>query len=433
MPTLTREALYARVWAEPMPALAAEFGVPASALRQTCRDADVPLPGRGYWVRLRAGKPVVQTELPPRGPAMAQQVTITPYGLSLLEARQARVAGPLPDPPVFDEPIEAVRARTIARVGAVRALPTLDRACADVRRLVADDDRRRADKAAHRKNPQWEGPRFDSPFERRRLRLLNSLTFGFARVGARLDLRGKTGRDLGVQVGTQRLILTLDAPGARPTLLGDWDTRPGPAGPLALGIAGRRGANDVPPGWIDLDEAPLEDRLADIVVDVLVEAEVRHRAAEIEGHARRIEWRAQIAADLRRRQADAVRRRDEREAMKAQARRERLLGQAEDWRTARDIRGFVAEVLAETRGQPGDDEALAEWRAWALGEADALDPAADGLQPWVADDDDDFERPCGCGFKCERYCGCGQRMVCECDCPGEQDQDTDHWLRFPES
>lgn len=432
MPTLSREALYGRAWADPMPTVAASFEVPASALRQACRDADIPLPGSGHWVRLRAGKPVVRTALAPRGPAMAQWVTITPHGLSHLEARQAELAEPLPDPPVFDEPIESVRARTMARVGHVTALHTFDRACADVRRLLAEDDRRRADKAARRGSPYGEGPIFGSPFERRRLRLLNSLAFGFAKVGARLELRGQSRRDLAVRVGTQRLAFTLDAPGAQPTFLGEWQTRPGPVGPLALRITGAPETAGTPDTWMDGDDAPLEAQLADIVVSILVAAEVRHRAAQVAGHARRIEWRAQIAADLVRRQADAVRRRDEREVMKAKARRERLLSQARDWRKARDIRGFVSDVLTEVGEDPDDDDALAEWRAWALAEADALNPLTRGdLAPWGQDDDDDFERPCGCGFKCERVCCCGLSMACKCDYPGEQDQDDDHWLRFP--
>ena len=434
MPTLSREALYAQAWAEPMPALAASFGVPTSALRQACRDADIPLPGRGHWVRLRVGKPVVQAALPPRGPAMAQQVTIRPYGQSSLEERKAELEEPLPDPPVFDEPIESVRARTLVRVGPVTALAGLDRACADVRRLLVADDQRRADKAAHRGAPEWEGPRFDSPFERRRLRLLNSLTFAFAKVGARFELRGKTGRDLAVWVGTWRLTLTLDTPGAQPTFQGEWTTRPGPAGPLALRIVGGSDAEQTPNAWIDRDDAPLEVQLADVVVSMLVAAEVRHRAAEVAGHAHRIAWRAQIAADLVERQADAVRRRDEREVMKAKARRKRLLGQARDWRKARNIRGFVAEVLAQVGGKLDDDSPLAEWRAWALAEADALDPVAgEALEPWRAEDEDDIERPCGCGFRCERPCACGAQMACECECADEPNQDNEFWLHFPAS
>lgn len=432
MPTLSREALYERTWAEPMPALAASFGMPPSALRQACRDADIPLPGRGHWVRLRAGKPVVRAALPPRGPAMAQQVRISPYGQSPLEARLAELDEPLPDPPVFDEPIESVRLRAVARVGRVRALPTLDRACADVRRLLVADDHRRADKAAHRGSPGREGPLCDSPFERRRLRLLNSLVFAFARVGARLELRGRSGRDLAVRVGTQRLALALDAPGALPTHAGEWETRPGPAGPLALSIVRGPDIEETPQLWIDADDALVDAQLADIVVSILVAAEIGHRAAEVEGHARRIKWRAQIAADLVRRQADAVRRRDEREIMKARARRKRLFGQARNWRKARNIRGFVADVLAEARGLD-DDGALAEWRDWALAEADALDPVTDGgLAPWRPEDEDHIERPCGCGFRCERWCACGAEMACECDCADEPNGDDEHWLRFPD-
>jgi hypothetical protein len=193
----------------------------------------------------------------------------------------------------------------------------------------------------------------------------------------------------------------------------------------------RGDTEETPQLWIDAEDARLDAQLADIVVSILVAAEVRHRAAEVEGHAHRIKWRAQIAADLVRRQADAVRRRDEREIMKARARRKRLFGQARDWRKARNIRGFVAEVLAGV-SDLDDDDALAEWRDWALAEADALDPVTDGgLAPWQPEDEDHIERPCGCGFRCERACACGAEMACECDCPDEPNRDDEDWLRFP--
>jgi hypothetical protein len=90
----------------------------------------------------------------------------------------------------------------------------------------------------------------------------------------------------------------------------------------------------------------------------------------------------------------------------------------------------VIETLGDGQGAVGD---LVEWRAWALAEAEALDPATrGGPEPWSPDDDDALKRRCGCGFRCERGCGCGLRMARQCDCPGEQDQDDERWLRFPE-
>jgi hypothetical protein len=432
MPTLSREALYALAWAEPASGLTERYGVPASAFRQACREADIPLPGPGYWARLRAGKPVVRPPLHPRGPAMAQQVTLTPYDLTALQARQAELAGPAPGPPVFDEPIEALRARTRERVGQVKALPGLDRVWPDIRRLLAQDEQQggagaRRHGGSRRRSPR-DDLRFGSALERRRLRLLNALALGLARVGAKLEVRDPGAREIAIRVGSRRLAITLDVAGERAA--GDVE-RSEPDRPLTLAIVD--GSDDETPHlWADGDDGPLEGQLSDIVASILVVAEIRHRAAEIAAHARRIEWRAEIAAEMARRQADAVRRRDEREIMKAKARRKRLFGQARDWRKARAIRAFVAEVLAEVGADADPEATLAAWRAWALAEADALDPVTrGGLEPWGQEDKDGIERACGCGFTCERWCGCGLQRLCECACPGEQDLDDDTWLAFP--
>ena len=91
---------------------------------------------------------------------------------------------------------------------------------------------------------------------------------------------------------------------------------------------------------------------------------------------------------------EAERKRREQQLKEERERREFLFGQARDWRTAHDIRSFVENVLSET-GKAEDASAgrLAEWRAWALAEADAIDPVKRGLQFWSNGDDDGEERP----------------------------------------
>jgi hypothetical protein len=58
------------------------------------------------------------------------------------------------------------------------------------------------------------------------------------------------------------------------------------------------------------------------------------------------------------------------------ARREHLFEQAKAWRTARDIRSFVAEVL--TSAPEHGEASMRAWADWALAEADALDPTRAG-------------------------------------------------------
>lgn len=51
-----REKLYEEVWAQPMRKLAPTYGISDVALAKTCRKLIIPLPGRGYWAKLAAGK-----------------------------------------------------------------------------------------------------------------------------------------------------------------------------------------------------------------------------------------------------------------------------------------------------------------------------------------------------------------------------------------
>lgn len=52
-----RQELYDRVWSVPMWTLHKEYRVSDVALAKTCKRLHVPVPGRGYWAMLAAGKP----------------------------------------------------------------------------------------------------------------------------------------------------------------------------------------------------------------------------------------------------------------------------------------------------------------------------------------------------------------------------------------
>ncbi|WP_332764465.1 hypothetical protein [Phenylobacterium sp.] len=407
MPTLTREELYELVWKDPVRTVAATFGVSDVWLKKVCAGANVPVPERGYWAKLQAGKPVMRARLPLRDPGMSDRVSISKAHQSWRWDPGAELAEPLPDLPVFDEPIEAVRARVVKRVGKVAAIRALEAPWGAIRKLLDEDERRRAKQAEHTWSSSWYAPRFDSPFERRRLRLLNSLALAFARSGAKLELRGKEARELTVHVGTQHLSFTLDHPSAKPTIHGEWATRPGPVDILKLELKSKFPEAGVAGLWTDGDGSKLEERLTDIVVDIIVAGEAQYRAGQFSHHAWLIKRRAENEAELVRRREEAERRRREQELKEQQERRDLLFRQARDWRTAQDIRAFVSDVLSESGG--GDrDAGLAEWRAWALAEADEIDPVKRGLELGRTDSDaaDDDERRCECGME----------RACDCDC-----------------
>lgn len=60
-----RQALYDEVWREPLTKLAKRYGLSDVGLRKICVQLSIPLPERGYWAKLAAGKKVPQKPLRP--------------------------------------------------------------------------------------------------------------------------------------------------------------------------------------------------------------------------------------------------------------------------------------------------------------------------------------------------------------------------------
>ncbi len=65
---ISRKDLYERVWAEPIQKLSREYGLSDVGLAKVCHRYNIPVPPRGYWAKLQAGKRVSKPSLPPEGP-----------------------------------------------------------------------------------------------------------------------------------------------------------------------------------------------------------------------------------------------------------------------------------------------------------------------------------------------------------------------------
>lgn len=59
-----RDILYAEVWENPPSVVAKKYGTTDWSIRSMCKRMDVPLPDRGYWAKVKAGKPVEKAPLP---------------------------------------------------------------------------------------------------------------------------------------------------------------------------------------------------------------------------------------------------------------------------------------------------------------------------------------------------------------------------------
>ena len=85
---LTRAELFARVWREPLTAVAADLGVSANGLAKICDRTGIPYPTRGHWAKARAGRAPAPEPLPGPPPGVGETVRIAP-GQSI--ARRPRV------------------------------------------------------------------------------------------------------------------------------------------------------------------------------------------------------------------------------------------------------------------------------------------------------------------------------------------------------
>lgn len=374
MPVLSRKALYDLVWTDPVRTVATSLGLSDVGLKKHCVAANIPVPDRGYWAKLKAGKPVIQARLPPRAPGKSAHIRIGPAPRTWPYDPVAELAEPIPEPPTFEEALDVVHARLVKRVGKAPRVRDLSSPTAAIRKLIEADAKRREKYEATRFG--WDPPIFDSPFERRRLRVLDALAAGLSRQGVRMDVSGKVGRDLGARVGDQWLSFSLDHPSAKPDRWGEHKTQPGPVGPLKLELKPRWNEGVPRRIWSDEDESKLEDQLTEIVVAILLTGEIEYRNFSRSEYESALERRARAEAELVKRRLEAEQEERERLERQAKARRDLLFSQAQAWRAAMDIRGFVGAVM--DRGAVDDGEALKAWSEWALAEADRLDPVKQG-------------------------------------------------------
>jgi len=107
---MKRTELYKLVWSKPMTKLGAELGISDVGLAKACRRHAIPVPPRGHWAKLQAGKTSVQVPLPQPGTDMEVLFTTVPPA-----RRQAEVAQKREAKAVVAKKAEALRAEAPTR------------------------------------------------------------------------------------------------------------------------------------------------------------------------------------------------------------------------------------------------------------------------------------------------------------------------------
>jgi hypothetical protein len=131
--------------------------------------------------------------------------------------------------------------------------------------------------------------------------------------------------------------------------------------------------------WLD-GETRLEQHCKEIAIAAIVQGERQHRNEIIGRYERWMKQRAELLERLRKAKEEAERKERERIAKLERERVDRLLGEADALRQAEAIRRYVAEarVANERSPNPMSVAELERWTAWALEQADRIDPVSSG-------------------------------------------------------
>lgn len=298
--------------------------------------------------------------------------------------------GPLPAPPEFPEPIEAVRERIAKVIGKVAVPRDVRNWHPSIDRLLKEDDKRREKQLAARFPMSWDNPLFDTPFECRRPCILNSLFLAVTRMNGKPTIGGSKAREIHLTFHKQHVGITLDQPKqSNPRSQVVTTSRGVSNGKLALSILEGLGSQKERTVWQDDESGKLEARMTNVAVQVVLTAEVQHRERAVHHYQWRVERKAQLEEEERKRKIEAERVERERQRRMEQARIDRLLGDAAAFHQAGEIRQYV-ELLRERQSSNAtvSPETFEEWSRWALAQADRIDPSVgDAFLNAIKDED----------------------------------------------
>lgn len=375
---ISRKALYELVWTTPVKTLAAQHGISDVAFAKTCKNHNIPLPPRGHWAKLEAGKKVYRQPLPERALGMPRDVAFGAskwnyYGSAPKNLIELELTPPRP----FDETLTEVRAILTKKLKTVRVPRDLSMAHPVIRKLLEADIPRRDKYLASTYRSLYDAPYFDSPFEQRRLRALNALFLCLEKNDARVTSSGKNPQEFNVKVGVTEVLISIDDSKAeRSSWYGAADIAKAASSLLVVKIDRGAAVDGIQTSWQDKPDDRVEAHLTDVAVNVLVAGENTCREREISNYQWLVEYKADLIERTKREKEEAEQAERERRLREEKARVDRLLSEAKALREAEEIRAYVASVrrLNENPIDPVSEDELTSWALWALEQADRIDP-----------------------------------------------------------
>ncbi len=393
----TRQELYDLVWSRPISRLAPDLGVSGVAIAKACDRAHVPVPPRGWWARQAHGKAGMRVTLPKRPPGLDDRIRIGggPYWRYYMpQPTEEELLGPIPPEPVFEDSIGEVRRSVEENIRKIRVPHVLEHPHPAVARVLKYD----ADRAEKQRQSSyvssWYALRYDTPIQRRRLRIASALFLGLASCGCRTDLSGGepfNGEANGftVRVGDQQISIQVAVVESKRRTGKGADAKTVTEQRIRIVLDPGEGRRPDGRVWEDGEER-LESQLREIAVAVVVKGEEQHRDGVLRAHRWRIERRTDLIEKRRKAKEEAERLERERLAELERRRVERLLSEADALRKAEEIRRYVARAREANAAlaDPMSPDELETWSAWALAQADRIDPVRSGAFRRPLDEED---------------------------------------------
>ena len=284
-----------------------------------------------------------------------------------------------------------VRERIAEVVGAVAVPHKVKSWHPAIDHLLKEDERRREQQRLAVYRTAWDNPLFDSPLERRRLRILNSLFFAVAKMNGKPTISGHEPRSVHISFYQQHVGITLDQPvQPRRGHVAAKQLSPNDDAKLSLSILHSLGSGEKRATWQDDDGSKLEARMTEIAVELILTAELQYREGAIHRYQWRIKRKAELEENERQRKIEAERAESARQRRIEQARIDRLLKDAAAFQQANEIRRYVEALRSvQASKELSSSEEFDQWSEWALVQADRIDPAISGKFVAAMQDEED--------------------------------------------
>jgi hypothetical protein len=388
---ISREALYELVWSKPMTSVAKDLGISDVMLGKMCKEQLVPKPPRGYWTNLGSRKKRA-VYVKPKLPDLFQknndfnQWVLDDYKLRESLRTDKFEPEDLNDPvreppPPFMETLLEFRERMS---GVMPVLPNMEafKVMHPLIRAINEADLQLEE--AHKKDRWAPSPQFRRLQGRKQLRLFNVFVSCFQVLGFEPSVRGRKYLVFSARVFDQpkkfNVFLKHYNPSAAEIRRFKTTKR------TTYCFAWTEDDEEVTRGknYYEFEELSAET-VKTVVLDLLAKREEMYRRSVFSEHSYNVRARNE-AIEIKQRRADKLVQLKEQAQVQLMETRSNLLRQAiERMQYADQIRNLINALKEKSSNQVVSKE-LDRWAAWAVEQAEAIDPRAknrEETEAWI--------------------------------------------------